>query len=81
MEHPLRSLQSGSLSDLEGDGVLKILDERFGFIFKIIPQYFPLSISLYNPMDFVIFLLIYTDASPVLIVEVNPSAEFRFNSK
>lgn len=50
-------------------------------IFEVVPQYFPQSVGSRDVVDFVVMLIIYVNAYPVLIVEVKPPADFRFNSK
>ena len=49
-------------------------------IFEVVPQFPPVTSR--QAVDFVAFLLIYVEATPVFaVVEIKPAADFRLRSK
>ena len=48
-------------------------------IFEVVPQFPPVTSR--QAVDFVVFLLIYVEATPIFVVEIKPAADFRLRSK
>ena len=48
-------------------------------IFEVVPQFPPVTSR--EAVDFVVFLLIYVETTPVFVVEIKPPADFRLRSK